>query len=198
MPSLYEVESDLQALVESIETVTPEQMELYRADLEAALTKSIAKRQRVGEFLINCASHEEACDREIQRLTALKKQYSRTRERLEEFVIRTVLTIGADDKGKLKVLEGETVKLAVRGTPEAVLIDEDAQIPSEFERVTVKMNADTWQAICAALPDDVLNTAAYECKEERSPDKTLIKAALKDKRDVPGCKLRGGYRLEVQ
>jgi hypothetical protein len=198
VPNLYEIETDLLALVESAETVSPEQMELYRADLQAALTKSIAKRQKVGEFLLNCASHEDACDREIQRLTALKKQYARTRERLEEFVIRTVLTIGPDEKGKLKALEGETVKLAVKGTPEAVVIDDEAIVDEEFKRVTVKMSFAAWRAICDAIPDAICTGYAADCKQETAVDKVAVRTAIKQGREVPGAKLQGGFRLEVQ
>lgn len=198
MPNLYEIESDLQALVDSADTVTEEQVEEYRLALQSALETSIAKRQRVGEFLRHCEVHEDACDQEINRLKALKAQYSKARERVEDFVIRTVLTIGRDDKGDLKVLEGQTVKLAVKSTPEAVVIDDDATIPAAYQNVTVKMPATTWELICAVLPDNVLNTAGYECKEERTPNKSSIRAAIKSKTEVPGCRLQGGYRLEVK
>jgi hypothetical protein len=198
VPNLYEIETELQALVDSAETVTPEMAEQYAVELQAALQSSIAKRQRVGEFLRHCEAHEDACDREIDRLKALKAQYSKARERVEDFVIRTVLTIGPDEKGKLKVLEGDTVKLAVKGTPEAVVIDDESAVPTPYQNVAVKMSAVTWEAICAALPDDVLNTAGYECKEDRTPNKTAIRAALKNNTEVPGCRMKCGFRLEVK
>lgn len=198
MPNLYQIETELQALVDSAETVTPEMAEQYGLELQAALQSSITKRQRVGEFLRHCEAHEDACDREIDRLKALKGQYSKARERVEEFVIRTVLTIGPDEKGKLKVLEGETVKLAVKGTPEAVVIDEGADIPSEFETVTITMPGNTWQALLDDLSGGVINAAAGTCKETRTPNKTAIRAAIKQGREVSGAKLQGGFRLEVK
>lgn len=198
MANIYEIESDLQALVECADTVTEEQAEEYRQALQLALSNSIKKRQSVGQFILHCDSHEAACDREIDRLKALKKQYSGARERIEDFVIRTVLTIGPDDKGKLKALEGETVKLIVKATPDAVMIADESCLPSEFGRVTVKMSLDTWRDICAALPAEVVSVAAAECKEELTPDKTAIRTAIKAGKEVPGASLRGGYRLEVK
>lgn len=198
MPNLYEIEQELQALVDSAETVTPEMAEQYAVELQTALQNSIAKRQRVGEFLRHCEAHEDACDREIDRLTALKTQYSKARERVEEFVIRTVLAIGPDEKGKLKVLEGETVKLVVKGTPDAVLVENESAVPVEFQRVTVKMPHMVWQRILDAMPNDLLMHHAAECKQETAVDKIAVRNAIKQCREVPGAKLQGGYRLEVK
>jgi hypothetical protein len=198
VPNLYEIETELQALVDSAETVTPEMAEQYAVELQAALQSSIAKRQRVGEFLRHCEAHEDACDREIDRLKALKLQYSKARERVEDFVIRTVLTIGPDEKGKLKVLEGETVKLAVKATPDAVHIANESMVPVEFQRVTLKMSHKTWQTILDALPEQVINATAGYCQQETTPDKSAIRAALKTDQEVPGAKLQGGFRLEVK
>jgi hypothetical protein len=198
VPNLYEIETELQALVDSAETVSPEMAEQYAVELQAALQNSIAKRQRVGEFLRHCEAHEDACDREIDRLKALKIQYSKARERVEDFVIRTVLTIGPDEKGKLKVLEGETVKLSVKGTPDAVLVENESAVPMEFQRVTVKMPHVAWQVILDALPDSILMGYAAEVKQETSVDKTAVRNAIKQGRDIPGAKLQGGFRLEVK
>ena len=44
MPNIYEIETDLMALVDSAETVTPEQEDEYRLALELALRMSIKKR----------------------------------------------------------------------------------------------------------------------------------------------------------
>lgn len=198
MANLYEIETDLQALVDCAETVTPEQMEEYRVELQSALTKSIAKRQNVGQFILHCDTHEAACDREIDRLKALKKQYTGARERIEDFVIRTVLTVGPDDKGKLKALEGETVKLVVKATPDAVVVDNESSVPSEFQTVTVTMRADLWQSLIDDLGSGTIGAIAGEVKETRTPSKSAIRNAIKAGREVPGASLRGGFRLEVK
>lgn len=198
MANLYEIETDLMALVDSAETVTEEQAEEYRQALEVALSTSIKKRQNVGQFILHCHRHEDACDGELQRLTALKRQYASARQRIEDFVIRTVLTIGPDDHGKLKSLEGETVKLTVKATPDAVLVENEAMLGSEFQTVTVTMQASVWQALIDDLSENAIGQTAGQCKETRTPNKSAIRTAIKQGREVPGASLRGGYRLEVR
>ncbi len=198
MANIFDIETDLQALVECAETITPEQADEYRLALELALRMSVKKRQNVGQFILHCGLHEAACDREIDRLKALKKQYAAARERIEDFVIRTVLIIGPDDHGKLKSLEGETVKLTVKATPDAVIIDNEAMLGSEFQTVTVTMAADVWQALIDDLSENAIGQTAGQCKETRTPNKSAIRTAIKQGREVRGAAMRGGYRLEVK
>ena len=198
MANIYDIETDMQALVECAETITPEQADEYRLALELALRMSIKKRQNVGQFILHCDSHEAACDREMDRLKALKKQYATARERIEDFVIRTVLIIGPDDHGKLKALEGETVKLVVKSTPDAVIIDNETLLDDEFRTVSVTMPASLWQALIDDLSASAVGHAAGLIKETSTPNKTAIRNAIKQGREVRGAALRGGYRLEVK
>jgi hypothetical protein len=194
VPSLYEIESDLMALVESAETVSELQREAYALELQAALANSIAKRQRVGEFLAHCEAQEEFCAAEIDRLTALRHRYSKARERVQGMVVAIILERGQDERGKWPVLEGNTVTLGIASTPPAVRIEEGAEIPAALQTVTVKMPADNWDRIVAALPDEVLGFAG-DVSETRTPDRTAIKAALKAGAEIPGVSLTGGYRM---
>jgi hypothetical protein len=194
VPSLYQIESDLIALVESAETVSELQREAYALELRAALANSIAKRQRVGEFLAHCEAQEEFCSAEIDRLTALKHRYAKARERVQGMVVSIILERGKDERGKWPVLEGWTVTLGIASTPPAVRIEEDAEIPAALQTVTVEMPADNWDRIVAALPDEVLGFAG-DVSETRTPDKTAIKAALQAGAEIPGVSLTGGYRM---
>jgi len=194
VPSLYEIESDLMALVESAETVTDEQRETYALELRAALANSIAKRQRVGEFLAHCEAQEEACSAEIDRLTALRHRYAKARERVQGMVVAIILERGHDERGKWAVLEGQTMTLGIASTPPAVRIEDGAEVPAALQTVTVEMPADNWERIVAALPDEVLGFAG-DVSETRTPDRTAIKAALKAGAEIAGVSLTGGYRM---
>jgi len=194
VPNLYKIESDLMALVESAETVTELQREAYALELRAALDNSIAKRQRVGEFLAHCEAQEEACSAEIDRLTALRHRYAKARERVEGMVVAIILERGKDQRGKWPVLEGQTMTLGIASTPPAVRIEDGAEIPAALQTVTVKMQADNWERIVAALPDEVLGFAG-DVSETRTPDRTAIKAALKAGAEIAGVSLTGGYRM---
>jgi hypothetical protein len=194
VPNLYQIESELMALVESAETVSELQREAYALELRAALANSIAKRQRVGEFLAHCEAQEEACSAEIDRLTSLRHRYAKARERVQGMVVSIILDRGKDERGKWPVLEGQTVTLGIASTPPAVRIEDGAEIPAALQTVTVKMQADNWDRIVAALPDEVLGFAG-DVSETRTPDKTAIKAALKAGAELPGVSLTGGYRM---
>jgi hypothetical protein len=194
VPSLYQIESDLMALVESAETVTELQREAYALELQTALQGSIAKRQRVGEFLAHCEAQEEFCSAEIDRLTALKHRYVKARERVQGMVVSIILDRGKDERGRWPVLEGWTVTLGIASTPPAVRIEEGAEIPAALQTVTVKMPADNWDRIVASLPDEVLGFAG-DVSETRTLDKTAIKAALQAGAEIPGVSLSGGYRM---
>jgi hypothetical protein len=182
------------ALVESAETVSELQREAYALELRAALANSIAKRQRVGEFLAHCEAQEEACSAEIDRLTALRHRYAKARERVQGMVVSIILERGQDKRGKWAVLEGQTMTLGIASTPPAVRIQEGAEIPPALQTVTVKMPADNWDRIVESLPDEVLGFAG-DVLETRTPDKTAIKAALKAGAEIPGVSLTGGYRM---
>lgn len=194
MPNLYQIESDLMALVESAETVSELQREAYALELQAALANSIAKRQRVGEFLAHCEAQEEACSAEIDRLTALRYRYAKARERVQGMVVSIILECGQDERGKWPVLEGQTMTLGIASTPPAVRIEDGAEIPAALQTVTVTMPGDNWDRIVAALPDEVLGFAG-DVSETRTPDKGAIKAALKAGAEIPGVTLSGGYRM---
>ena len=61
--------------------------------------------------------------------------------------------------------------LSVRNNPESVVIDAESQIPDDYMR---------------------------EVPATYSPDKTLIKQAIKDGKDVPGCHLTRTQSLQIK
>jgi len=87
--------------------------------------------------------------------------------------------------GKPRKLEGKTgsISLVGNGGRRPVVITDEALIPDEYRTVTVKMNAELWRKVCAALPD---LAGMQECKKD--PNLTLIYNALESGMDgVPGA-----------
>lgn len=72
---------------------------------------------------------------------------------------------------QIERIEGPTMTISIRKNPEAVDVFDSAQIPAEYMRTPEPPPA--------------------------APDKTLIKAALKNGTDVPGCRLSQGVKLVV-
>lgn len=89
--------------------------------------------------------------------------------------------------GKPRKLEGKTgsISLVGNGGRRPVVITDESLIPDEYRTVTVKMNAELWRKVCAALPD---LAGLQECKKD--PNLTLIYNALESGMDgVPGAVL---------
>jgi len=89
--------------------------------------------------------------------------------------------------GKPRKLEGKTgsISLVGNGGRRPVVITDEALIPDEYRTVTVKMNAELWRKVCAALPD---LAGLQECKKD--PNLTTIYNALESGMDgVPGAVL---------
>jgi hypothetical protein len=87
--------------------------------------------------------------------------------------------------GKPRKLEGKTgsISLVGNGGRQPVVITNEVLIPDEYRTVTVKMSAELWRKVCAALPD---LAGLEECKKD--PNLTLIYNALESGMDgVPGA-----------
>jgi hypothetical protein len=205
--TLYRIEDDLQALVNSEELVTADQEREFRNQLAEQLRTAVDKRQRVGEFLRYCELQQENCDKEIARVQALKATYATAQERMERYVIHTIKTvIGPDAKGKYPKLAGRTLMLSVARNPDSVDIQDEALIPEEYKSITVKLPAEIWSELLEAFSGDddraievskILQSASE--KASISIDKAAIKKAIKVGETVDGADLFiGGLRCEVR
>lgn len=163
LPSLYDLEESLTALLDTEAMVTAEQEEQFRLELSAQLEKTVAKRDRVGAFIqwlkhqAGTSSQRGVIDQEIDRLRNFKRICESTLERLENYVLGVIEHIGPDDKGKLRKLQGEQYTLSARACPVSVSITDDAAVPDEYKRVTVTMPALEWMALMVELgvvPDE--------------------------------------------
>lgn len=198
--TLYAIEDNYLALVNTEECVSPEQEEEFRAELAIALKSAVAKRDRVSQFLLACKHHEDAIDAEMKRLQALKKSWCAGRERMEKYVVGVIEGLGADAKGKFQTLKGETSTLSVRRNPVHVEITNAEAVSSEFKTVTVTISADDWRAILAMVCacDDFADMPLLKPIQVEI-DKRAIKAAIEAGQDVPGADLGfGDLRLEVK
>jgi hypothetical protein len=207
--TLYQIEDDLQALVNSEELVTPEQEQEFRNQLAEQLRTAVAKRQRCGEFLRYCELQQESIDKEISRMQALKATYAVAQDRMEGYVIHTIENVmGPDAKGKYPKLAGHSLVLTVARNPDSVDIQDEALIPEEYKSVTVKLPAEIWSELLQAFSSDddgdrvcevsKILQAADE-KADVSIDKAGIKKAIKAGETVDGADLFiGGLRCEVK
>src|SRR5215472_7747145 len=98
--SMWDLETNLAALADSIETVEPEQEQQFLEDFRQALMAAKDKRDRVASFLAYCEAMTEMASKEIARLQKRRDFFARTVERLEGYVELILRNLGKDAKGK--------------------------------------------------------------------------------------------------
>ena len=205
-PTLFTIEDDLQALLNSEELVNEEQFEQFKIELAGKLRSAVDKRQRLGEFIRFCELMQSNCEAEINRLEALKKTYAAAQERCEDFVVYTIEQLGTDTGGRYPKLAGHTVALSVARNPESVEIVDPKAIPDRFRSVEIKLPMDAWKRVLACFdsrkdPEGQETAAALHSADKgaiRSISKTAVREHLKSGLEVPGADLKiGGLRCKV-
>ena len=137
---------------------------------------------------------------------AAKAEASTMQDRAQVFdrkltVLKSAILVTLEEMefraGKPRKLEGKTgsISLVGNGGRRPVVITNEVLIPDEYRTVTVKMSAELWRKVCAALPD---LAGMQECRKE--PNLTLIYNALESGMDgVPGAVLAPlGFHIRVK
>ena len=196
--SLYAIEDDLVAMLNSVDMVDdPAQRALVEQEIISKHMQAVEKRDKVSQFIAHCDNQEEFITAEINRLSELRKHYSTARDRVEGYVVSTILSIGKDDKGKWRKLEGKTCSFGVAKKPIATEITSLDLLPDNYKDLTVKLAADDWANFVGEL--DIEQRAEFLAKLksiEASARKSEVKKALDAGVDVTGARLgEEGYRL---
>lgn len=205
-PTLFTIEDDLQALLNSEELVDEGQFEQFKVALAAKLRSAVDKRQRLGEFIRFCELMQSNCEAEVARLEALKKTYAAAQERCEEFLVYTIEQLGPDARGRYPKLAGHTVTLSVARNPDSVEIVEPEAIPDQFRSVELKLPVPAWKRVLESFdrrkdPEGQETAAVLHSADEgatRSISKTAVREQLKAGGEVPGADLKiGDLRCKV-
>jgi ABC-type transporter Mla subunit MlaD len=139
--TLYDAEEYLSALVESVETVTPEQEQEFLEDLKAALSSAAEMRDRVAHHLAHLEEQQAFAAKEISRLQKFKKERKAAQARLESYVAYCIESQGKDKSGRYKKLEGNTTVMFLRTCPASVEVTDMNSVPSGYLSATVTMPA---------------------------------------------------------
>jgi hypothetical protein len=187
--TLYDLETHLAALADSVETVEPDQEQQFLSEFRATLLQAKDKRDRVNQFISYVESQAELAAAEIKRLQARKSSYERITERLKGYVVGVIQSLGADAKGKFPKLEGNTSSFRIQKNPDSVQITDETAIPSKFKTATITIPLPLWDELLDALD---MELSGRILDSIRRPDVAVrnadVKAALKNKEDVPGAK----------
>lgn len=198
--SLFELEEGLTALLDTEALVDESQQAEFQADLAVALAQTVAKRDRVGDFLRHCEMHVDGIDAEINRLTALRKQYRGAADRLQGYVLNVILALGKDEKGEYRKLEGSKVIFRARRCPASVEIQDAFALPEEAKVATITIPGEFLAAFVQGAEDAGLKKGE-DFSVSTAPSKSTIKAMLTatPAKPVPGAVLvMDKMRLEVR
>lgn len=152
--TLYEIEDGLLALMETDDMVPAEQREEYLSALQEQLAAAVDKRDRVGQFLAHLSAQRELVKAERDRLAMLDKHFESVEKRVKDAIKATILSLGADSKGKYRKLEGKTCVLSLQKNPESVVVSDEASVPVDYKDAVITIDARTFEALMRELFDE--------------------------------------------
>ena len=198
--TLYELEENLQALVNAIDLdEEPSVRESILEKIGQALRRTKEKRDAVVAFLRHCESQQKFAEAEIDRIQKRKAFIARVQNELETYVIQVVEQYAPRDRRGIQRLEGNFSSLRIQRNPDSVLIADAEAIPAAFKQVIVTMPAYAWEGLLESL--DAEEQKVFQArveKQEWKPDKKAIGAELKRGNQVPGADLKfGDWRLVI-
>jgi len=187
--TLYDLESNLQALADSAELVEPDQEQKFLAEFSAALLASKDKRDRVSQFISYMESQAELAAAEVKRLNARKAAYERLTEKLKAYVVHVIKSLGADAKGKYPNLEGNTSSFRIQKNPYSVEIIDESAVPSKFKTAIITIPLPLWDELLDALDMELSGRVLDGIRRpEIAVRNADVKAALKNNEEVPGVR----------
>ena len=170
MKSLFQINEEYLTLTEELVENGGELTEDLAVRLKVNKEEIAPKLHGYYHIIRMTEGEVEVLDREIKRLTALKKARTNTIEALKNNVLAAVVIHGTENKKNVKELkvehEGTVINFSIRKSVSTEITDEKL-LPDEYVVVT------------------------------RTPSKTLIKEALDAGKVVPGAQLSANQNLKI-
>ena len=198
--TLYDLEDNLQALVNSIDLAEePSARESILEEIGHELQKTKNKRDAVVAFLRHCELQQKFADAEIERIQKRKGFIARVQEELEFYLVQVIEQFAAPDRRGIKRIEGNFSSLRIQKNPDSVLIEDLEAIPLAFKQAVLTMPAYVWEALLERVGLEERKTfEARIQKLEFKPDKKAIGAELKSGTQIPGADLKfGDWRVVI-
>ena len=198
--TLYELEDNLQALVNSIDFAEePSARESILEEIGEAMRRAAEKRDAVVQFLRHCEIQQKFADAEIERIQKRKASIARLQQELESHLIPVVERYAKPDRRGIQRLEGNVSSLRIQKNPESVLITDLGVLPLAFKQAVLSMPAHVWEALLQRL--GLEERKIWEGRVDKivfKPDKKAIAAELKRGTEIPGADLKfGEWRLVI-
>lgn len=199
--TLYELLQEMRALWDTEALVPEEQRAAFLADLAAAGERAVQK-------IDNCIRFERALhadihvviaeanthEAEIERLKQRGAQLAAMLDRFHATVMRAMTN------AKVTRLDGRIGKLWLQKNPGSVEVQDEAVVPLDCKRVTLKLRGDEYRHLLDVL-DNIGSGLSESLPRVASfaVDKPSVKRLIEAGHDVPGADLIFGEdRLEVR
>jgi chromosome segregation ATPase len=188
--TLYDLEENLLALIDTEEMCPEEQLAEHAAALAETGVAAVAKRDRSIQFIRSVESTIIGLREEEKRLAEKRRHLAAGLDRYEKYLVRVIEMSGQQTSATIKRLKGRLGDLcAVTNSPSLRITDETA-IPKSWGRALVEMDEELWDEIVATLrQQDFWDEDLRGCTVAISIDTAAIKAALKRGESVPGADL---------
>ena len=196
--TLYELEDNLAALVNTIDLVEDESVrQLILDEIGTALRQTREKRDAVVAFLRHCEQQQKFADAEIERIERRKAFIGHVQEELERYVVQVIEQFAEPDRRGVKRFEGNVSSMRIQKNPDSVAITDLHSIPLAFKQAVLTMPAYVWEALLVRVgTEDRKTFEAHIEKVEIKPDKKAIGAELKNGNQIAGADLKfGDWRL---
>jgi len=195
--SLFIIERALADLCETRQELeeqpayTAEQLEEKHAAINAVdaaiveyITAEVRKVDNIARFLTELKAREKALDYEIDRLSGVRDQTTRTQDRIKAVVLQVMRDCD------VKKLEGKigSLKRQGNGGVQPVEIVQPELLPRSMRRVSVTITLDLFDAIYEHLKEPSLRLKWVDKSKDAEPDKEAIREALLKREPCPKCR----------
>jgi Siphovirus Gp157 len=192
--SLFEIDTELDALLEQIE----EQVETEGEPSEELLSRFQEfcaahgeKADRIGRFVRMMEAREQFCRTEAARLGERARATANKVERTKSMVLFYLMS------RELRKIEGREFSLRIqKNSQDSVRITDQAAVPKCYCWIEARVTGVVWETMLSLLPDELAKALESSIRETR-PDNDAIKAAVAQNEAVPGAEVRRGTHLRV-
>lgn len=166
--TLYQISAEYRAAADTLAELDLDEQTLADT-LESINGDLTVKAQNVAFVIKNLESAAEQIAVAVEHMNARAQALEKRAERVREYLLQNMQMAG------VQKIECPYFKLAVRENPPKVLVDDERQVPMSYFTEP------------APPPPPVPKL-----------DKKLVKKAIEDGFEVPGCRLERGKRLEIK
>ena len=192
--SLFEIDTELDALLEQIEEhieTEGEPSEELLSRFQEFCTAHGEKVDRIGRFVRMMEAREQYCRTEAARLGDRARAAANKVDRTKSMVLFHLMS------RKIRKIEGREFTLRIqKNSQDSVRILDEPALPMAYRKVEVRIGGVLWETILSHLPEDI-ERSLIGCIQETKHDTEAIKAAALRHEGVVGAEVRRGYHLRV-